>query len=132
MYTPAEKAQTNSLRGESTVRVKTVTAENVKGYSVPQLFLTNTALNIRIEGTNGAVMGRKQGPYQLMLAKFPYISGSHAQLKYDVQLGWTVTDMDSTNGTLLNQSRLVPGVPSSLQNGGILQLANIELDIEIR
>lgn len=132
MYTQAEKMQTTFSGGESTERVRTVTSGSVRGYSVPQLFLTNTALNVRIEGTNGAIIGRKQGPYRLMMADFSYLSGSHAQLKYDAQSGWTVTDMNSTNGTLLNQNRLMPGVPSPLQNGGKLQLANIELNIEIR
>lgn len=133
MYAPAERSQMTSPGGESsTVQVQTVTAGSVKGYSVPQLFLTNTTLNVRMEGTNGAVIGRKKGPYQLMLANFSYISGSHAQLKYEAQSGWTITDLNSTNGTLLNQNRLMPGVSSPLKNGGKLQLANIELNIEIR
>lgn len=133
MYAPAESVQTTSPGNEEdTVPVKTVTAGNVMGYSVPQLFLTNFTLNVRIEGANGAIIGRKKGPYQMMLTNFSYISGSHAQLKYDAQLGWTIIDLNSTNGTLLNQNRLMPGVPSVLQNGAKLQLANIELNIEIR
>lgn len=134
MYAPAERQEITSQPGggESTVQVRTISAGQVKGYSVPQLFLTNLSLNVRIEGANGAVIGRKKGPYQLMLSNFSYLSGSHAQLKYDAQSGWTITDMNSTNGTMLNQTRLMPGVPAPLQHGGKLQLANIELNIEIR
>lgn len=132
MYIPAEKSQNTVAGEESTVRVDTVTTNNVKGFSVPQLLLTNTSLNVRLEGENGAIIGRRKGPYQLMMANFSYISGSHAQLKYDALSGWTITDMNSTNGTLLNQNRLMPGVPTVLQNGEKLQLANIELNIEIR
>lgn len=98
---------------------------------VPLLTLYNTNLNIRIQGINGAVIGRRQGPYAQFFEQNMYVSGVHAQLKYNATTGWCIVDKHSSNGTTLNQHALQPDVEMSLKNGDIVGLANINLQVSI-
>lgn len=98
---------------------------------VPTLTLYNPSLDIRIVGINGAVIGRRQGPYQQMLEKHMYISGMHAQLIYNHDTGWCIIDKHSSNGTKLNQRDLLPDVPMTIKSGDIVTLANVNLQVSI-
>ncbi len=98
---------------------------------MPQLLLYNDSLNIRMIGINGAVIGRRQGPYAQSLAQNMYVSGVHAQLKYKPETGWCVADKHSSNGTKLNDHQLQPDVEMSLKNGDILTIANINLQVSV-
>ena len=98
---------------------------------IPVLTLYNPSLNIRIDGINGAVIGHRQGPYTKYFENNMYISGVHAQLKYNAQTGWCVVDKHSSNGTTLNKYTLQPDVEMSLKTGDILSLANINLQVNI-
>lgn len=100
--------------------------------AVPVLTLANDSLNIRIVGINGAVIGRRNGPYVQFFEKLHYVSGTHAQLKYSSSTGWSITDRHSSNGTKLNQRPLQPDVEMTLHNGDILTLANINLQVIVR
>ena len=99
--------------------------------AIPQLMLYNESLGIRIMGINGAIIGRRQGPYTQQLQKQGYISGTHAQLKYNPQTGWCIADKHSSNGTRLNDHKLQPDVDMSLKNGDILSLANVPLKVSV-
>lgn len=98
---------------------------------IPALMLYNTSLNIRLQGINGAVIGRRQGPYASYFENNMYISGVHAQLKYNAKTGWCIVDKHSSNGTKLNQRPLQPDVEMSLKDGDIVGLANINLQVSI-
>jgi hypothetical protein len=98
---------------------------------LPTLTLYNPNLNIRIQGINGAVIGRRQGPYSQFFERNMYISGVHAQLMYNARTGWCVVDKHSSNGTMLNQHPLQPDVEMSLKTGDILSLANVNLQVSI-
>lgn len=115
-------------RGESTNRM---TGQLRGVQSIPQLLLHNDSLNIRLSGVNGAVIGRKQGPYTQFFQQNMFVSGVHAQLKYNNATGWCITDKHSSNGTKLNDHQLVPDVDMSLKNGDILTIANINLQVNI-
>ena len=99
---------------------------------VPVLTLANDSLNIRIVGINGAVIGRRKGPYTQFFEQHAYVSGVHAQLKYKADTGWMITDKHSSNGTKVNQRPLMPDVDMSLNNGDILTIANINLQVIVR
>ncbi len=73
MQTVAEQLQPAVLNGEITAPTVLNNTGSVRGLSVPQLFLLNAEQNIRIEGVNGAVLGRRNGPYQSMLGKCAYV-----------------------------------------------------------
>jgi pSer/pThr/pTyr-binding forkhead associated (FHA) protein len=99
---------------------------------VPVLTLANDSLNIRIVGINGAVIGRRKGPYTQFFEPHAYVSGVHAQLKYKAGSGWTISDKHSSNGTKVNQRPLQPDVDMTLNNGDILTIANINLQVMVR
>ena len=98
----------------------------------PILTLANDSLNIRIVGVNGAIIGRKNGPYTQFFQQCPYVSGTHAQLRYNPAAGWCITDKHSSNGTKLNQRPIQPDVEMSLNNGDTLTLANVNLQVIVR
>ena len=99
---------------------------------IPQLILVNDSLQMRLAGTDGAILGRRNGIYHDVLAQCHYISGTHAILNYTVQSGWTITDRNSSNGTLVNGLRAVPNEPVRLRHGDRVILANVEFRIEIK
>ena len=98
---------------------------------IPSLTLYNPTLNIRMVGINGAVIGRRQGPYQQMFEGNMFISGVHAQLIYKPDIGWCIIDKHSSNGSKLNQRDLQPDVPMSIKSGDIVTLANINLQVSV-
>ena len=99
---------------------------------IPVLTLANDSLNIRIVAMNGAIIGRRKGPYTQFFEQQAYVSGVHAQLKYKAESGWCITDKHSSNGTKLNQRTIQPDVDMSLHNGDVLTIANINLQVIIR
>ena len=98
---------------------------------IPLLTLYNDSLGIRIQGINGAVIGRRQGPYVQYFAQHMYVSGVHAQLRYKAGSGWCIIDKHSSNGTKLNQRPLQPDVEMSVKNGDIVTIANVNLQVSI-
>jgi hypothetical protein len=98
---------------------------------VPVLTMYNSSLNIRIQGINGAIIGRRQGPYSHFFQQNMYVSGVHAQLKYKANTGWCITDKHSSNGTKLNEHLLQPDVDMSIKNGDIVTIANVNLQVNI-
>ena len=98
---------------------------------IPSLTLYNPSLDIRMVGVNGAVIGRRQGPYRQLFEGNMFISGVHAQLIYKPDTGWCIIDKHSSNGTKLNQRDLLPDVPMSIKSGDIVTLANINLQVSV-
>ena len=99
--------------------------------TIPTMSLVNRQLNIDIHAVNGAVIGRRQGPYCAMVAQNKCVSGAHAQLFYKKGEGWSIMDKHSSNGTMLNRRKLVPDVAMSLNNGDLVTIANVNLQVII-
>ena len=57
-----------------------------------------------------ALIGRKMGDYVDQLSGLQYLSGSHALLSLD-GTSWSITDLSSTNGTVVNNERCLPTQP---------------------
>ena len=100
--------------------------------AVPQITLSNDELHIRFTGSDGAIIGRRQGPYTQIFHQHMYVSGTHARLNYNPGSGWTITDMHSSNGTRLNGQPLQPDVVVPMRNGDTLVIANVSLHVIIR
>ena len=98
---------------------------------MPTLTLYNPSLDIRIVGINGAIIGRRQGPYQQLFEGNMFVSGVHAQLIFKPETGWCIIDKHSSNGTKLNQRDLLPDVPMSIKAGDIVTIANINLQVSV-
>ena len=141
MSVPGEKSEVSEYQVDDSVSTGFVSqvsntksnpsAPRHRNAATPQLLLFNDSLGIRITGINGAIIGRRQGPYSQMLQGQGYISGAHAQLKYAHATGWSIADKHSSNGTRLNDHQLQPDVEMSLKNGDILSLANVPLKVSI-
>ena len=99
---------------------------------MPVMTLANDSLNIRIVAMNGAIIGRRKGPYTQFFEKQAYVSGTHAQLIFKPETGWCVVDKHSSNGTKLNQRQIQPDVEMTLNNGDVLAVANVNLQVIIR
>ena len=99
--------------------------------TIPQLTLVNRQLNLDLHAVNGAVIGRRQGPYAALFAQNKYISGVHAQLFYRRGEGWSIMDKHSSNGTMLNKRKLIPDVEMTLNNGDLVTIANVNLQVII-
>ena len=146
MVSPSEQQPSKAQPGlsESLQANVSVTASVVGGVAVPLvqqrtsasgvpvLTLANDSLNIRIVGINGAVIGRRKGPYTQFFEQHAYVSGVHAQLKYKAGSGWMISDKHSSNGTKVNQRPLQPDTEMALNNGDILTIANINLQVIVR
>lgn len=85
-----------------------------------------------ITGENGAVIGRREGPYKQFFEHNRYVSGIHALLKYDPDYGWMIIDQHSSNGTRVNNIMIKPAVASPLKNGDTLTIANMNLTVDIK
>ena len=57
-----------------------------------------------------------------------YISGQHARLRWD-GVSWWVEDLNSTNGTFINQRRLTAGATEPLPIGAILSLGEVSFEM---
>jgi hypothetical protein len=78
-------------------------------------------------GPAGSVVGRSNDADIVIAAH--EVSRRHAQIVPDRD-GWTLTDLDSTNGVRLNGRPI--GVPTRLQDGDVIELGAVELIFEVR
>ena len=115
----------------TTSRANIEISQSLVDAGVPRLSLVSHQLNISIQGINGAIIGRRQGPYRQLFEKDMYVSGVHAQLFYSQENGWCIMDKHSSNGTFLNRKRLQADIGIPLKNNDILSIANINLHVLI-
>ncbi|MDA8876135.1 FHA domain-containing protein [bacterium] len=73
------------------------------------------------------ILGRKSAHAQLVIDNTS-VSKTHASIS-NAKGGILITDLNSANGTKINNQRVQPGVPTSLKTGDILQLGEIHLTL---
>lgn len=100
-----------------------MTSTCIPGQSAPgPQRLVCQSMGISLPLQPGAIIGRVSGNYVAQLGICKYLSGTHARLDFDGS-GWTITDLGSTNGTVVNGIRLTPGVPVAIQPGSFIKFA---------
>ncbi|MBE0695571.1 MAG: FHA domain-containing protein [Anaerolineaceae bacterium] len=73
-----------------------------------------------------SLVGTKQGC--TIILRDLFISGEHARLYWD-GVAWWIEDLNSTNGTFINQNRIPPGVAEPLAYGAILQMGDMMFEM---
>lgn len=113
-----------------------VTPSVIETATSGELHLINKTLGIDLTVSNGDIIGRTTGRFVDIFDKYSNVSGKHLQLNFDHLKGWTVTDLDSSNGTKYNNIALKPMQPQVLSDKSFLTIAylgaGIEFYIEIR
>lgn len=77
------------------------------------------------------VIGKKTETCDGVIGYNKMISRNHCLIEYSGSVGYTVTDMNSVNGTFLNGYRLESGQPVPVKNGDLLRLADSDFKIII-
>lgn len=57
-----------------------------------------------------------------------YVSGHHARLRWD-GVSWWVDDLNSTNGTYINQQRVGPGSSEAITTGAVVSLGDVSFEL---
>lgn len=63
-----------------------------------------------------------------LVLRDPFVSGHHARLRWDGSQWW-LEDLNSSNGTYLNQRRCLPEKPQPVSPGSILQLGDMSFEM---
>jgi hypothetical protein len=98
----------------------------VTGEVLPAAFVDIGGRTVAIPPA-GALIGRSTDADIVIAAN--EVSRHHARIAPDRD-GWTLTDLGSTNGVRLNGHSV--GVPTSLQDGDVIELGSVELIFEVR
>ena len=106
---------------EKTVRPNVVVAPR---------YLVNQQLGARLELINQAIVGRKTGSYVSVFGSQSYVSGTHARLQQNLAGGWEIVDLDSSNGTFLNGTRLAANQPAAFKIGDVIAFYDIKFTVE--
>jgi class 3 adenylate cyclase len=88
--------------------------------------------NVELEPGQTLEIGRKPtttGNRKLVIP-IAEVSGQHAEIR-STAAGWTIRDSGSTNGTKLNGDRLSPGKEYRLYGGDRIQVAHIDLLVDL-
>jgi hypothetical protein len=95
----------------------------------PALMLTDaTGLHFGLEPTSEVIRLGRGVDNDVVLAS-THVSRYHTQLRW-VESSWLVYDLDSTNGTFVDEDRLLPGQARALRAGSRLRLGDHELQVQ--
>ena len=116
---------------EEPVRVEPKKAPEVKK-PVPDTLILSSAKDKRKIVVNKSVflIGKNAARVNYVITANNTVSRIHCKL-VRTKTGYTVTDLNSSNGTFLNGKRLSPEVPVELHNGDLLRLSNVEFSVNM-
>ena len=77
-----------------------------------------------------AILAIGRSPDNQLVVNDPQASSHHAQIGPDTQ-GYLLTDIGSTNGTFVNEQRLVPHSPRLLNAGDVIRVGGTKFTYEI-
>lgn len=79
---------------------------------------------------NGAIIGRKMGDYLNVFSDLGYTSSRHAQLSEAAPGQWLIIDLNSTNGTKVDNKMLTPNQGCMLNIGQIVEIGYKKFRVE--
>ena len=77
------------------------------------------------------ILGKKQGLVDGVISFNKMISRVHCKIENNGGL-YTVTDLQSANGTYVNRIRLQPNCPTPIKNGDVIRLANSDFQFVVK
>jgi pSer/pThr/pTyr-binding forkhead associated (FHA) protein len=110
-------------QAEETVEEAPVEAE-ITGWLVST---TDSSVEFAIK--KGANSIGRRAENDISLTGDPYVSGSHAELLAD-ETGYFLTDVGSTNGTMVNSLPLAAGEKQALSDGDVVNIGQFSLRFE--
>ena len=120
-----------------TARMTTMRLEDQAGLAGPRLFIATSGVALSMPLLDEVLIGRMdpllQQPPDLDLQ--PYGGGSAGVSRHHArflrrQEGWFLEDLQSTNGTYVNEVRLLPRRPVRLHSGDLVRFAQLTLIFE--
>ncbi len=78
-------------------------------------------------GPTPLTIGRTPG--NQLVVNDPKVSSHHADIRSDEQ-GYSIIDLGSSNGTFINEQRLIPHIPRLLQPNDIVRIGDTRLTYE--
>lgn len=118
-------------RGDDTIRDAQVnTNENSVTYRL-KITAMNAPTRVELEMTKDEfVIGKKKELVDGVISFNKMISRSHCKINRRGNL-YTITDLQSANGTYVNKLRLQPNQPCQINNGDIVRLADSDFQVTI-
>lgn len=84
-----------------------------------------------LELADGNIFGRVTGNYISQLSRFNTISSRHAQVSKNNNK-WFITDLGSTNGTIINGQRLTPNSPVEITENDTVVFADVTFTVRAK
>ncbi|MGA9532225.1 MAG: FHA domain-containing protein [Anaerolineales bacterium] len=104
-------------------------AEEIKGPAVELRFTGGIRRRVQLTAEVNRI-GRRRGSEIELPESLAYVSADHAEIR-PMDEGYSVVDLDSTNGTWLNGQRLEPNQPQPLHDGAILRIGDDDLGVSV-
>lgn len=121
----------NRMKGQQGEKETTEHAAGGKSDGTLRMIAMNVPSRIEIKVTkDGFVIGKKADRCDGVVSFNKMISRQHCRIN-QVGDGYTITDLDSANGTYVNRVRLQPNEPHPIKSGDIIRLANSDFQVSI-
>ncbi len=127
-----ENVETTIRADEPLVKEEKADTATIPPEEMPKLKLINKALNLDLSMEHNDIIGRRQGRLANIFSAYNQISGKHAKIFYDNNMGWCITDLDSTNGVRIAGKKIEAGTVHPLRDNTNIIIANIEFFISIK
>jgi hypothetical protein len=83
---------------------------------------------ITFEAKDGDIIGRKAGSFVSIFASYQYVSGTHCKI-VKTPAGWHIQDLNSSNGTFVQGTKLAANAPYPLTNNCTVKLATTDFTV---
>lgn len=77
------------------------------------------------------LIGRDADAVNGVIVSNPGISRVHCRIDC-TENGYSITDLNSRNGTMLNEDRITPGLPYRITNGDIISIAGTKYTVLLK
>ncbi|MCK9159167.1 MAG: FHA domain-containing protein [Bacteroidaceae bacterium] len=111
--------------------INTIASKAVQPISTTLEGLGNSA-SLTLNSEKGKyLIGRRAGDWVSVFCKNGFISGKHAELNFDpAQQTWSIVDLGSTNGTFINEKKLIKGEKTPFKTGDTIRIAFIKFTVK--